>query len=223
MAILSSSLLRYILITSSLYEGSTFQLSNIGWKNKDSCKLTCLSSTSSNTINADFDILPEIRSAVYENENGENQWKESIQMIQSEIHDDSIDEEELELQLATAFRWKAYVKASKTMRKYQNPKIPDPMKIQEALVWLQTGPLELTKEQLWKNIQNHPQTYLLDPQSSFQKAMGSAPKKYRDPTILTKLIEEDPSVLQVSYNCADDGCASECGNCWVAYGNRLSF
>ena len=40
-------------------------------------------------------------------------------------------------------------------------------------------------------------------------------------TVLKYLIQNDPNVLQVTFNCGDEGCQSECGSCWVTYENRL--
>lgn len=175
--------------------------------------------------NVDLEMLPEIRSTVFEKDGGEQAWTESTEIIKNALYSSfSTDQtSEVELVLATAFSWKAYVKASPMMRKYQNPKLPDPTQIQQAIEWLRTGPLELPDDVIRDNIQAHPKTFLMDPQSSYKKAISSAPRKYRDPSVFKQALETDPTVLQVTYNCADDGCISECGSCWVTYRNRLAF
>lgn len=161
-------------------------------------------------------LLPVIRTAVAE-AGGEEAWKESTQVI-SELFE---CEEEAELCLATAFNWRAWAKASDTMKRYQKTRLPDATKIQEALTWLKEGPLELNGNQLRNSIRDYPNIYLVEPMTFYRKTMGSAPRKYRDPSILKELITDDPNVLQVTYNCDGEGCASECGSCWVSYENRL--
>jgi hypothetical protein len=148
---------------------------------------------------------------------GEQAWKESTRVL-SEIFE---LEEDAESCLAAAFSWKDWAKASDTMKRYQNPVLPDAAKVQEALVWLKDGPLELTEDQVRSSIRDYPKIYLVEPYEFYRKTMGSAPRKYRDPFVLKELIKDDPNVLQVTYNCDGEGCASECGSCWVSYANSL--
>lgn len=166
---------------------------------------------------ADLDLLPEIREAVMD-AGGAEEWEESAKVL-SELFESS--EEESELVLADAFRWKAWAMASGMMRRYQKPVLPEKDKVIEALGWLKDGPLELTDGQIRSNILSHPQIYLVEPDKAYKKVLGSAPRKYRDATTLKFLIEDDPTILQVWYNCDEEGCQSECGSCWVAYENRL--
>lgn len=166
---------------------------------------------------ADMDLLPEIREAVTDAD-GAGAWEESVQIL-SELFESS--EEEAEFVLADAFRWKSWAVASEMMRRYQKPVLPEKDKVKEALEWLREGPLELTDGQIRSNILSHPQIYLVEPEKAFKKVLGSAPRKYRDATALKFLIEDDPTILQVWYNCDEEGCQSECGSCWVAYENRL--
>jgi hypothetical protein len=161
------------------------------------------------------DFLPAVREAVLE-AGGETAWKESTEALSK-----FFDTEEAELYLADAFGWKGWAKASDTTKKYQRPKLPDAVKIIEALEWLREGPLELNEEQMQSSIAKYPKTYLDSPSDSYRKAMGTAPRKYRNH--LKELIREDPTVLQVTYNCDGEGCASECGSCWVSYESRLSI
>lgn len=163
------------------------------------------------------DLLPDIREAVMEAD-GEQAWKESAQVL-SDLFDSS--EEEAELYLADAFRWKAWAKASDMMKRFQKPVLPDAAKVRDTLVWLKEGPLELNDEQVRSNIRDYPGIYLVEPKESYRKVLGSAPRKYRDATVLKELISDDPNILQVTFNCDGEGCQSECGSCWVAYENRL--
>jgi hypothetical protein len=162
------------------------------------------------------DLLPIIREAVLE-AGGEQAWKESTQLLSGLFE----SEEDAELCLADAFSWKAWAKASDMMKRYQSPVLPDAAKVQEALVWLKEGPLELNDNQMRSSIRDYPKIYLVEPNEFYRKTMGSAPRKYRDPFILKELIKDDPNVLQVTFNCDGEGCASECGSCWVSYENRL--
>jgi hypothetical protein len=166
--------------------------------------------------NPNDDLLPIIREAVME-AGGEQAWKESTQILSGIFE----LEEDAELCLATAFGWKGWAKASDMMKRYQDPVLPDAAKVQEALVWLKEGPLELNEGEVLSSIRDYPKIYLVEPNEFYRKTMGSAPRKYRDPFILKELIKDDPNVMQVTFNCDGEGCASECGSCWVSYANRL--
>jgi hypothetical protein len=162
------------------------------------------------------EILPAVREAVNLEAGGEAAWKESAQALSK-----LFDIEEAELYLAVAFGWRGWVKSAEMTKRYHSPVLPDAVKICEALEWLRAGPLELNEEQMKSNIAKYPKTYLDAPNESYRKAMGTAPRKFRDH--LKELVHQDASVLQVTYNCDGEGCASECGSCWVTYENRLSI
>lgn len=163
------------------------------------------------------DILPEIRDEIMEREGHLQQWDESIKIL-SHLFE---NEEDAELHLADAFRWKAWAVASDMMKKYQRPSLPNAKTIQEGIDWLRDGPLEMNTDQIRRNVEQHPEIYLREPNVMYRKVLGSAPRKYRDDSALKFLIETDPTVLQVTFNCGDEGCQSECGSCWVTYENRL--
>jgi hypothetical protein len=159
------------------------------------------------------DFLPTVREAVLE-AGGETAWTESTQALSS-----IFDKEEAETFLADAFGWKSWAKASASTKKYHRPKVPDAVLLNEALAWLRDGPLALNEEQVQSSIKKSPKTYLDAPNESYKKALGTAPRKHRDN--LQHLIRQDPTVLEVTYNCDGEGCASECGRCWVSFENRL--
>lgn len=173
---------------------------------------------SSSTTPADIDLLPEIREEIIEREGHLQDWEDSIAIL-SKLFDNK--EEEAELYLSDAFRWKAWASASDMMRKYQRPVLPNAQILQEGINWLRDGPLEMNDESIRNNIQQYPGIYLREPNVMYKKVRGSAPRKYRDDTVLKYLIDNDPNILQVTYNCGDEGCQSECGSCWVTYENRL--
>lgn len=164
------------------------------------------------------DIIPAVREGVAEAGNQEH-WSESIAVLaESAIMDD----EEAELILADGLNWKAWAKASPMMRKYAKPVQPDAENLKLALQWLKDGPLGLDQDQLQNAVRNHPKIYLVSPEDKYQKAIAAAPDKYKELAAFRDLLLNDPSVLECYYNCdvADEGCASECGNCWVAYERR---
>ena len=177
------------------------------------------SSTSSSpkTTNGDDLVVTMIREAVLL-AGGEAAWEESVQYLVESV---SVlgTKQVTEQCLADAFGWKAWAKASERTRKFHRPKVPDPEKLKDALAWLRDGPLALNDEQVKASILKAPKTYLDAPNESFRKSLGTAPRKYRDNLI--ELIRLDPTVLEVTYNCDGEGCASECGRCWVSYENRL--
>lgn len=167
---------------------------------------------------ANAELLPVIREGVAEM-GGEESWKESVATLSSRIE---IDLEEAELLLADAKKWKGWATAGKIAKRYIKPEIPDVNELNELLDWLtESGPLQLDQEQLRTSIQELPKVYLADPQNTYKKTLKAAPKDYKDPSVLKEMILKDPSVLQYTYNCdEEDGCASECGNCWVSYALR---
>jgi hypothetical protein len=146
-------------------------------------------------------------------------WEESIAELSSSV---SINVEEAENCLAEALGWKSWAKASKSFRRYQKPKQPDATKLREALVWLREGPLQLNADQLRSVIKVKPKVYLMAPEETYKAVLKNAPKEYKDPSALNALILDNPLVIECTYNCdiGEDGCASECGNCWVTYGKK---
>lgn len=73
------------------------------------------------------------------------------------------------------------------------------------------------REVLQAGILQYPEAYLVAPQRNYERALKTAPSAYRDPDQFRALLCRDPSVLQCTYNCADSGCNSDCGNCWVSF------
>ena len=75
----------------------------------------------------------------------------------------------------------------------------------------------MNDDQVRNNIWQYPAIYLREPNVMYRKVLGSALRKYRDDEVLKQFIEDDPNILQVTFNCDGEGCQSECGSCWVAY------
>mmetsp|Transcript_15638 Transcript_15638/g.45123 ORF Transcript_15638/g.45123 Transcript_15638/m.45123 type:complete len:220 (-) Transcript_15638:336-995(-) len=169
-------------------------------------------------ISPGAEIIPAVREGVAEAGNAEP-WEESIAVLAEKA---ALDEEEAEMVLADGLNWKAWAKASPTMRRYARPMQPDAAKLEEALRWLNEGPLELDQERLQGALRGSPKVYLVSPEEKYHKAMAAAPEKYKAPSAFREALLADPSVLDCYYNCdeADEGCASECGNCWVAFERR---
>jgi hypothetical protein len=195
--------------------------------------LTLSLSLSSSTKDDDTTIV-RIRQAIVD-AGGESEWKASIESLSKNLLLGRVAtttaEQIAEDCLAEAFGWNAWARASESTKKYHRPTIPLGVDIDHAIHWLRTGPLSLVflsnyvdddvdERLLVKYIKTYPQIYLVKPHEKYRKAMGTAPRLYRDTFI--ELIKEDPSVLQITYNCDGEGCQSECGSCWVSYGNRLS-
>ena len=140
----------------------------------------------------DVDLLSEIRDEIIEREGQLQSWEDSIQVLTDLFKEEDETEESqhnnnVELYLADAFRWKAWASASETMRKYQRPVMPDADTIQEGITWLKDGPLEMKDEIIRRNIQKHPEIYLREPNKLYKKVIGSAPRKYRDDSILKQV------------------------------------
>eukprot|EP00522_Entomoneis_paludosa_P004311 CAMPEP_0172471380 /NCGR_PEP_ID=MMETSP1065-20121228/67788_1 /TAXON_ID=265537 /ORGANISM="Amphiprora paludosa, Strain CCMP125" /LENGTH=283 /DNA_ID=CAMNT_0013229475 /DNA_START=29 /DNA_END=880 /DNA_ORIENTATION=- len=107
---------------------------------------------------------------------------------------------------------------AKFVKKFQKIFLPTPEEIEAAISWSTQGPLALSTSTLLQAVQTHPQLYLKQPQASYQKCVDTVPAGNLKDT-LHELIAQDPAVLGNTFNCAmgDDGCRSECGNCWVSY------
>lgn len=178
---------------------------------RSSCRLSA--------VKTDEELLPAIRTAVAE-AGGKDAWNESSQHL-SEFTSGKISIEQAEVCLSKAYKWRAFaVVKSALARKYIETEVPNVSKLQESLSWLTTEPLSLDEDRLCAAIIEHPEAYLLQPQETYQTALACAPAKYKDPVDFKARLLEDASVLTCTYNCADDGCASECGNCWVSYEMR---
>jgi hypothetical protein len=173
---------------------------------------------SSNSNCGDANIAPVIHEAISKTKDGGLEiWQESIDIISSILPPESA-----ESVLMKAYGWTAWAKASEKTKKYHRPKLPDPKQLQDSLLWLQTGPLQISKDEhrlLTTMITTYPEAYLLRPRDQYKSCLETAPRSYRDR--LVDLIRNDPSVFELSYNCDGGGCASECGRCWVSYENRM--
>ena len=198
--------------------------------------LTALSLSSSSSITErDQETLSLVRQAIDESQ-GADAWQQAIAFLAPyylivSLSDDANASSNqaaaaAELCLADAFGWKRWVLSSATLRKYQTqPVVPTVDSLQQTMDWLRQGPLGLAKDAplLQTCLFQHAALYLKDPQTLYRRAIQSAPRAYRDADAFRTLVAQDPTVLDVFYNCGDedDGCASNCGNCWVTYQRKL--
>ena len=160
------------------------------------------------------DILPTVREGIAE-AGGSEEWEKSVAALSGAM---KVDSEEAERILADALGWRAWAAANEKFRRFQKPVAPDNSKLKESIAWLKDGPLKLDQEHLVAAISTSPKVYLQGPEVAYRKAKGAAPKKFAD--TFDELVLKDPSVMECYHNCSDDGCASECGNCWVSYEMR---
>mmetsp|Transcript_21828 Transcript_21828/g.48840 ORF Transcript_21828/g.48840 Transcript_21828/m.48840 type:complete len:228 (-) Transcript_21828:196-879(-) len=165
---------------------------------------------------AGADILPTVREGVTE-AGGIEEWEKSISILSATV---DVDSEEAETMLAQALSWRGWAIVSEKMRRFQRPISPDAAKLEDAIAWLRDGPLQLDQSQLVAAIKSSPKVYLVEPAVTYKKAVGSAPREYRDADVFKAMVLNDPSVMECTYNCDGEGCASECGNCWVSYAMR---
>eukprot|EP00977_Amphora_coffeiformis_P029693 scaffold42408_cov176-Amphora_coffeaeformis.AAC.2 len=169
------------------------------------------------------ELLPAVREGI-EEKGVTGEWNTCAELLASEVlvaggESDSDAVIQAEVLLASALDWRAWARVTSTIaRKYMKPKLPSSEQLQAAIEWLRNGPLEMTDPvNLVNAIKENPSAYLLDPETSYKKALETAPKQYRDPDTFKALLMEDPSVLECTFNCANEGCNSNCGNCWVTY------
>ena len=165
-------------------------------------------------ITRSADILPTVREGIAE-AGGSEEWDKSVAVLSEAM---GVDSEEAERILADALGWRAWAAANEKFRRFQKPVAPDTAKLEESIAWLKDGPLKLDQGQLVAAVSTSPKVYLQCPDVAYRKAKGAAPKKFAD--TFDELALKDPSVMECYHNCSDDGCASECGNCWVSYEMR---
>ena len=154
------------------------------------------------------------------------EWESCVQLI---VQETGMESSEAEVRLAEATRWKAWaIVTSELGRKYIQTVLPTVEQLIQAFQWLQQqqgGPLQLTRDQLVYAIRTYPETYLLTPERNFRRALNVAPREYRDTNNnnneydFVQLVKDQPRAMSLTYNCADDGCAAECGSCWVTFRN----
>jgi hypothetical protein len=181
----------------------------------------CLPVTSNTRLGAvktDEEVLKLIRQEVEQND-AMTAWNDCVSLLVQQLL--PLQRHQAELLLGTALGWKGWVRVSPTSsaRKYMTPpRIPDVTQLKNVLQWLQQGPLALQGQALTQAIQTSPNAYLLDPRTAYQVALQTAPACYKDdPSQFHALLLQDYSVLECSFNCAEEGCSSECGNCWISY------
>ena len=162
---------------------------------------------------ATTDYLESVRDGVQEAGFGDA-WTQAASKLSESTE---LNMEEAEDCLARAWNWKNWaICSSPIARKYIKPQDPNVESIVTALEWV-TEHLELNPGTLKEGILQSPEAYLKAPEQSYTQALKVAPKKWSTPDDFKALLAEDPTVLQRTYNCEDEGCNSECGNCWVQY------
>jgi hypothetical protein len=174
------------------------------------------SRSSTSQFDLDIAVLETIRKGV-EEKGWWVQWQECVETLMTKAQ---LSSEQAEVTLAKTFDWLAWAKCdSPLMRKWLQPKEPDGTKLEKSLDWLTSGPLSMSTDQMQKALLQCPAIYLLEPAISFEKALQCAPAEFSTMEAFQAECLTFSSALQNTYNCAngDDGCASNCGNCWVTY------
>lgn len=216
-----SQLLPFLLLVQSVqsFVGSRFVI--IESKNVPSfarIKSRCMAASSSNNL----DYLDLVREGLQE-ACQEDAWDEATRILMESTRFSNLDAQDC---LAQALNWKNWALCrSKIAKRYIKPKPPpDAQTLQVALEWLQSEPLNLNDPgELQIAILSSPESYLLCPEDSYQKAIQVAPSKFKNPSDFTRLVLANPSALGCFYNCVNSGCNSECGSCWVSFENRASL
>eukprot|EP00961_Rhodomonas_salina_P200689 2707438-Rhodomonas_salina.1 len=159
-------------------------------------------------------VLASVREGIAE-AGHEEEWKKSCALLVDTL---GMDEDEAELCLADATSWRSWAVTTSAMaRKYIKPRAPDAEQLKSNLDWLMADPLSLDTGFLRTGVPMSPAAYLTDSQDFYKRALKTAPRKYRDAAAFRDLLLKEPTALQTTFNCAETGCASECGNCWVSF------
>jgi len=174
----------------------------------------------------DEELLPIVREEI--NERGFTEaWDACVGILSKQDSMALSSRDEAEILLSAALQWRGYARVSSALaRKYMKPREPNPQQLKTALDWLLVeGPLTAITSswsplELLQAVQAAPTVYLVDPAKAYDDCLQSAPKPYNTPETLLELVRDDPTALLNNFNCADIGCNSECGTCWVSYGIR---
>lgn len=159
---------------------------------------------------------------------GTDAWKEVTAVM---VRATNMPELEAELALALAFNWKAWYQLN--CPAYLTPGLPPhATKVQDALRWLQDGPLHLSPDELRVALDKCAGTYITDPKNSYLAALSTAPEQFREPDAFRELVLREPHALRVTYNCLETDpdsrpmmtsgfesgeplpCDGECRRCW---------
>ena len=141
-----------------------------------------------------------------------------IKAVETLARSANIEADTAEQLLARIWNWKAWATVTgKIARKYIKVTTPDPSTIETSIRWLQDGPLKLPDDVLKSAVTDYPDVYLIDPKQTYELTLSVAPKEFKNPDTFRESLIQDPGLLKLTYNCADQGCRSECGNCWVTY------
>ena len=146
------------------------------------------------------------------------EWNAAVELLASQPF--LTNRDAAEAALAQATNWKNYAMAtSSIVRKYVNPIPPNVEQLRSSLNWLlddnnNVMPNDDRIDFLREAVPQYPKAYLMDPQTTYQMALKASPP-HIDAAKFAELWKDDPSLLQYTFNCADDGCVGECGQCWV--------
>ena len=173
------------------------------------------SSSSSSTTSTDFEYLETVRQGVAE-AGFRDEWDAAVEFLSESL----MTREEAEDSLAKAWNWRGWaIVTSPIARKFIKTVEPNAEQIRTAVEWFcDGGPLApLPDDVLAAGVRERPETYLISPDVAYDKALESAPEPYNDPKQFRETLLRSPSILGCTFNCADTGCNSECGSCWVSF------
>jgi hypothetical protein len=171
-----------------------------------------------------FAYLERVRQGILEAGHQE-QWDKSVQLLTNRTIDGQVllSLDAAQDVLARTWRWKAWaIVTSPTARRFMPaPVPPNATVIADALAWLcDSGPLASiwSVSALRAGLMQCPHSFLLAPQASYQSLVCHiAPDVYRsNPQAVLELLRTKPTLFCATANCADVGCQSECGTCWVS-------
>jgi hypothetical protein len=174
----------------------------------------------STTSNDEYAYLERVREGMAE-AGLQDEWTSAAQTLAESV---LMDMEQAEHCLSVALNWKRWaIVTSPIARKFIKTAPPDSAAVTASLQWLRQGPLAVSDNSILKAaILQYPEAYLLSPAENYRQALQVAPAAYQNPDVFRELLLRDPAILQCTYNCVDNGCNSECGNCWVSFEYKSS-
>jgi hypothetical protein len=175
-------------------------------------------------------MLPAVRERVADM-GATDTWQDVAALI---VQATGMSESEAEMAMSKAYGWTGWYQMN--CPDYMKPKLPPhPSKVQDALKWLQDGPLRLNPEEMRHAVEKEAKFYIDEPMKSYWSARSTAPDQFKAPDSFREVLVREPHALGLTYNCLDTDpatrpvlelgeplpCDGQCKKCWRTHTPKL--